>query len=128
MQAGKQRWDRTPTWAAGRAEVGESIPFGHNSLSCSDPSGVSQQRLLAWRRELYKIFAADDVNGPKAYQGAISGVVAGTTLSLGVSWVKATFVAGVVAAAVALLPARNGEEVEADLEKEGRTPSVQKHA
>ena len=70
------------------------------------------------------LFAAADVNGPKAYQGAISGVLAGTTLSLGVSWVKATFVAGVVAAAVALLPARDGEEVGAALEKEGRIASA----
>lgn len=43
----------------------------------------------------------------------------GTALSLGVSAVKATFVAGVVAALVALLPARSGEEVEQALENEG---------
>ena len=52
----------------------------------------------------YSIFAVDEVNGGKATQGALAGILVGTALSLGVSAVKATFVAGVVAAFVSLVP------------------------
>ena len=61
----------------------------------------------------------EEVDGGKAFQGALSGVIIGTALSLGVSTVKASFVAGVVAAFVALVPILGGIDVEDQLENEG---------
>lgn len=52
----------------------------------------------------------------------MAGVLVGTALSLGVSTVKATFVAGVVAAFVALVPVLGGIDVEDELEDEGVPP------
>jgi hypothetical protein len=46
-------------------------------------------------------------------------VVVGTALSLGVSIIKATFVAGVVAGLVAVNPATSAKKIEGALEDEG---------
>lgn len=47
-------------------------------------------------------------------------MIIGTALSLGVSTVKASFVAGVAAAFVALVPILGGIDVEEELEDEGQ--------
>ena len=60
-----------------------------------------------------------DIEGGKAFQGTLAGVLAGTALSLGVSTVKASFVAGVVAAFVALVPILGGIKFDDELEDEG---------
>ena len=49
----------------------------------------------------------EDVDGGKAWRGLLAGVIVGTVLSLGVPALKATFVAGVVAAGVSLIPRIN---------------------
>ena len=64
------------------------------------------------------------MNGGKAFQGALAGVIIGTALSLGVSTVKASFVAGVVAAFIALVPILGGIDVEDELGNEGDIPGV----
>ena len=46
----------------------------------------------------------EDVDGGKAWKGLLAGVIVGTVLSLGVPALKATFVAGIVAAGVSLIP------------------------
>lgn len=67
---------------------------------------------------------SEEVEGGKAFQGALAGVIIGTALSLGVSTVKASFVAGVTAAFVALVPILGGIDIEDELENEGDIPDI----
>lgn len=64
---------------------------------------------------------AGEVNGAKATQGTLAGVLVGTALSVGVTAVKATFVAGVVAAFVSLVPILGNIDVDDKLAKEGKS-------
>lgn len=70
-------------------------------------------------RIVEELNGVDEIEGGKAFQGALAGVLVGTALSLGVSTVKATFVAAVVAAFFALIPILGGVDLEDELEGEG---------